>query len=87
MQYLLTEEEYTNLVQSARTASEEFKKEHKEIINRLCQMIADKVPLTTYPGTPDNPKPYKCVKSMYRDWYCDNCPVLDMCQMDKHFSK
>lgn len=83
MQYVLTEEEYLRLKQDV----EDIKTSSKETINSLCQMIADKVPLKTYPGTPDNPKPYGCVKSKYRDWYCDNCLVKDICQMSKHFSK
>lgn len=87
MQYLLTEEEYTKLAQSAKAVSDAFKKEHKEIINRLCQMVAEKVPLETYPGTPDNPRPYGCVVTTPKTRYCDDCPVLNMCQMDKYFSK
>lgn len=83
MQYLLTEEEYNSL----KKELEYSKKESNNIINKLCMVVADHYPLETYPGTKENPKPWGCVMTKKGTWYCDGCPVRELCQMPKMFSK
>lgn len=83
MQYILTEEEYRQLKQDLI----DEKNYSRNVINKLCQMVADHLPLETYPGTKENPKPWGCVMTRKGTWYCDGCPVREMCQMPKMFSK
>jgi len=83
MQYLLTEEEYIKLKQAA----EDAKKAEVVTINRLCQMVADNLPIKDWPGTETEPKPWKCINSVDYEWYCDNCPVVAVCRAPHHYSK
>lgn len=74
MQYILTEEEYKELVR--RGISE--KEKYKETINKLCQEVAN---LKSY-GCIRN------VRNDKVSWYCDDCPVLKTCLYDsKEYSK
>lgn len=86
MQYILSEEEYSNLHKQIIDA----KLENTKIINELCQMVADHMPITEYPGTVDNPKPWVCYKTKEKTdrwgWYCDECPVKRYCKEEKRWS-
>lgn len=85
MQYLLSEEEYSNLHKQIIEA----KLENTEIINKLCQMVADHMPITEYPGSKEDPRPWVCYKTEEcngEEWYCDNCPVQKYCKEEKRWS-
>lgn len=88
MMYLLTEEEYQDLLQK--------KHEHIKLartkLQNLCIKIADEMPvLWGWGDNPDIPKPWGCIltkETPSYEWYCDNCPVADICpNPNKHWSK
>ena len=83
MQYILSQEEYDAL----------RKKQEKEIslsekkLQKLCTEIADTMPIQWGWGQPE-PKPWGCIFTQEDDWYCDQCPVQDICPNPyKHWSK
>jgi hypothetical protein len=77
MQYILTQEEYDELL--AR------KRHHIELktakLQELCTKIADEMPVKWGWGGPD-PKPWGCILSADCGWYCDQCPVQEICPCD-----
>lgn len=73
MQYILTDEEYKELVRRGIVEKEKS----KETINKLCQEVAT---LKSY-GCIRN-------TGSDRAWYCDDCPVRKTCLYDgKEYSK
>jgi len=81
MQYLLTEEEYSKIKCAHETTVNILTNQ----INCLCQRIADTEPFEHPSGIIE---PYKCIKSIGADWYCDNCPVQQWCRYEyKRWSK
>ena len=83
MQYILSQEEYDGLLLKIKEA----KATREKIVNELCQMVANHMPITTYPGSPGDPEPWGCYKSKDYEWYCDNCPVVEYCGMNRRYSK
>lgn len=83
MQYILTEEEYKRL----KDLAEYEKRRNAKVINELCIMVADHMPITEWPGTKKDPKPWGCVNSREGEWYCDDCPVQHLCLENKIWSK
>ena len=86
MQYLLTEEEYNEL----RIQNNAKQRECDIIINDLCQTVANHLPVhVSDPHSPiQKQEPWKCIRSVKYEWYCDNCPVKDICRWpNKVFSK
>ena len=83
MQFLLTSEEYNDLV-SRKTQAINLER-HK--LQKLCTKIANEMPVKWGWGGPD-PKPWKCMIDDEQEWYCDSCPVILICPYDgKSFSK
>lgn len=87
MQYILTQEEYDAL-----------KKERKHEIElsvsklqKLCTKISDEMPIKRGWAKDEEPKPWGCVITQEKDgdeWYCDSCPVQDICPKQyKPYSK
>lgn len=74
MQHVLTQEELDALVQAKEIAA----KEQKDMIQRLCTMVADHMPLET-PNWEGKKLPWTCILSVKGEHYCDGCPVQDMC--------
>ncbi len=73
MQYLLTEQEYKDLLNKVIIAKENS----KETINDLCQQVAN---LKLYGCIRNNGND--------RAFYCDDCPVIKICLYDgKEYSK
>lgn len=88
MQYILTEEEYKDLkVKAGRAARLPNEKTWQE----LCTRIADTMPVlwgwSTYCGEVEEPKPWGCIHSKATEWYCDSCPVQELCPSVKCYSK
>ena len=82
MQYILSEEEYNNLLTNANIR----KKEDRDMINKLCQMVADHKPVKVYWSK--EVEPWGCIHTRGKnDWYCDECPVKKECGLPKHYSK
>lgn len=82
MQYILSQDEYDGLKKQISNAKEEY----KGTIDYLCMLVANHMPLTTYPGTKEEPQPWGCRVSIADEWYCDDCPVIEYCGMNKHYS-
>lgn len=83
MQYILTQAEYDEL---KRKQSLQLELSEKKL-QALCTKIADAMPVTWGWGGPD-PKPWGCKLSAEDEWYCDKCPVQDICPSDeKDWSK
>jgi hypothetical protein len=85
MQYILSEEEYQEL---NRKRSYEVQLS-KSKLQKLCTKIADTMPVNWgWEGPGPDPKPWGCILTQKREWYCDTCPVQDICPYDhKHWSK
>ena len=82
MHYLLTEAEYNKLNQGIEKERERL----KDTVNRLCQGLADFMPVEDWRH--DSPSPWQCIKSVSIEWYCDGCPVKTACmEPSKHWSK
>jgi hypothetical protein len=85
MQYILTEQEYKDLKTIQTTA----KLENTKKLQTLCSLIADKMPVDWTWGEPGE-KPWGCIltRDKVYEWYCDQCPVRDICPYpNKHYSK
>lgn len=74
MQYLLSEEEYRQFHEAHERQVAELNKK----LLKVCQQVADHKPIKWGWGVPDDPKPWSCIHSQ-KDWYCDQCPVKDVC--------
>lgn len=75
MMYMLTEAEYQEL----RSTRAEALRLQKEELQTLCSRIADEMPVKWGWGGPDTPKPWGCILTTKREWYCDKCPVQKIC--------
>lgn len=79
MQYILTEEEYQALTK---------KKDWKagvgvtgKRLQQICTKVADEMPIKWSWGG-SNPEPWGCIitkEKQGEEWYCDQCPVQDIC--------
>lgn len=81
MQYLLTKEEYDAL----HTRKEEHIALEKKKLQKLCTKIANEMPVVWGWGGPD-PKPWGCyltARENDEEWYCDKCPVQEICPSDE----
>jgi hypothetical protein len=101
MQYILTEEEYDDLVLATADAKDQYEdlldekeKEKNKIIQELCTKIADTMPIK-YWGSKEL-RTWGCKiteetpneDGYTREWYCDECPVQKICPHDdKDWSK
>jgi hypothetical protein len=84
MNYLLTEREFKALCEAAERAN---KMPSEAELQKLCTEIADTMPVNWGWGGND-PKPWGCILSKKTEWYCDSCPVQDICPFDdKEWSK
>lgn len=89
MQYILSEEEYSALI----TKGKKREVADKELIQKLCTLCAEHIPVTPYWNKDDKsyiPEPWGCIltKGGNGCGYCDDCPVQDDCPYDdKDWSK
>ena len=75
MQYILSQEEFDALVEK----SERDEKKYQADLQKLCTLCADNIPISGEWGVwKDTPTPWGCILTD-DDWYCDKCPVQDMC--------
>ena len=88
MQYILTQEEYNSLVNSNNL----FEEKHKEMVQKLCTLVAMNMPITPRWCRKDKeyvPEPWGCILVPDSQMeYCDDCPVQKECpNRYKHWSK
>jgi hypothetical protein len=85
MMYLLTQEEFTRLKTARNSEAIEMQKSK---LQTLCTKIADTMPIEWGWGADPDPKPWGCILSESEEWYCDQCPVQEICPYTaKSFSK
>lgn len=72
--YLLTAEEYSALIE--RKATHEGTERAK--LQKVCTTVADSMPVVTWMNG-GKPTPWGCILSTKREWYCDECPVREIC--------
>lgn len=82
MMYILTEEEFQALKQKQKASLDLSEKK----LQALCTKIADTMPVKWGWNGPD-PKPWGCIHSTEDEWYCDSCPVTEICPSDKAWSQ
>jgi len=81
MMYILTQEEFDALQEKNRRITEDAQK----ILQELCTRVAESEILTEG-GTKGNP--WGCILTAEHEWYCDRCPVQDVCPYEyKEWSK
>jgi hypothetical protein len=73
MQYLLTQEEYDLLLTSR---AERPSEKTLATIQELCTKVADHMPVKFWGR--DEETPWGCILTK-EDWYCDECPVQNLC--------
>lgn len=83
MQYILTQEEYDNL----KSIQEAVVHSNKKKLQVLCTKIADTMPVRWGWDSGEEAKPWGCIHSTNHDWYCDSCPVTEICPSNKSWSK
>lgn len=86
MQYILSEDEYKELVEYKRRCLIVDKLIGKDLhgLQTLCEMVANHVPVEDgwYKG-----KSWGCIHTVGDEWYCDDCPAKKMCPSGKNWSK
>lgn len=72
MMYVLTQEEFDALQEKKRKISEDA----RNVLQDLCTRVANSEPVKEgwYTG-----KPWGCILTEKSEWYCDDCPVQDVC--------
>ena len=84
MQYILTEEEYNELRKKQKY---ELDKDRREL-QMLCTRIANEMPVLWGWSKDETPKPWGCILTTKEEWYCDSCPVREICPNQyKEYSK
>lgn len=79
MMYILTQEEFDALQEKNRKITEDAEK----IIQDLCTRVANSEPYKK-----GSSAPWGCVLTVDHEWYCDHCPVQDVCPKEwKRWSK
>lgn len=86
MQYILTQAEYDEL-RAKQTLDLGMQKSK---LQKLCTLIADTMPVSVRWVNEGKPEPWGCVITAERngeEWYCDECPVQDICPAEKAWSQ
>ena len=83
VKYILSQEEFDDLKNSkVNLITLETKK-----LQDLCTKIADTMPIDAGWRSVE-PAPWGCILSKKYEWYCDKCPVCDICPNTfKEYSK
>lgn len=74
MMYVLTAEEYSDLLE--RKAAHDGIERAK--LQAVCTKVADELPIVTWKND-GKPSPWGCILTKGCDWYCDECPVREIC--------
>ena len=85
MQYILSEEEMEE-VRQLRAKMKTLPDVGK--LQEMCTKIADECPTWRGWDGKAEPSPWGCALSSDDEWYCDECPVQDICPREwKSWSK
>lgn len=100
MQYILTQEEYDALKEKQKLHLDMQGKKLQELCTKICDTMPVDWGWGGRKGDPENIKPWGCILTYeaeakakgehyyHDDWYCDQCPVQDICPHDwKSWSK
>lgn len=83
MQYILSQEEYENLLSRKETDD----KKTKQKIQDLCMMVANCMPVDGL-GRNGEAKPWGCILCCKVSHVCDMCPVEELCPYEhKRYSQ
>lgn len=83
MQYILSQEEYDDLVYQSKKAKS---LPSEEELQKFCTLVADTLPITV--KWSDEIAPWRCILSVDYEWYCDQSPSRKICPHKyKHYSK
>lgn len=88
MQYILTQQEFDDL-KATQALDLRLK---KEALQELCTKIADTMPINRDWCHKEPASPWRCIITVSKEgknhWYCDDCPVREICPKDyKSWSK
>lgn len=84
MQYILSQEEYTALLQK----QEATLRLSKAKLQQICTDVADNMPIQISWNKGMAKQPWGCIITAKREHYCDECPVRGICPNEhKHYSK
>lgn len=72
MMYILTQKEFDEL----QLKKKQITKDDQKVLQDLCTRVADSEILTK--GWMKG-KPWGCIKTKNYEWYCDDCPVRNVC--------
>ena len=56
-----------------------FLEDQNNILQKLCTQVADNLPCVRFWEDHDPLEPCGCILSKKHEWYCDECPVQDVC--------
>jgi hypothetical protein len=83
MQYLLTEDEYKNLIETKRKRD----KAETEKLQEFCTFVANNTPIVRSWSSNKGPRPWNCILT-HANHYCDECPAKKICpNPNKEWSK
>jgi hypothetical protein len=83
MQYILTQKEYDDL----RAKQEHSIQMSEKKLLTLCRSIANTMPVKWGWSKNEEAKPWGCHMDSEHEWYCDSCPVQDICPGEQHWSQ
>lgn len=75
MQYILTQQEYDELLER----KQHHIKLERSNLQALCTQIANEMPVKWGRGA----EPWGCILTEENEWYCDKCPVQEICPSDR----
>lgn len=85
MQYILSEQEYKELVNARKNAQNDARAD----LQKVCTLAAKHTPVTVSWMSKNEPEPWGCILDEESDpGYCDHCPVMHICPYEgKELSK
>lgn len=75
MQYMLTEEEYTELKREHSAKA----KAASDRLQEICVLAAQHIPVPHEWSSDKTPRPWGCILAKPSPGYCDDCPVSEIC--------
>lgn len=85
MQYILSEEEYNALKAAALSGPVKGTtvQMSRNKLQKLCTDIANGMPIKWIDSNNETFRPWGCILTKTDEWYCDQCPVVDICPSTK----
>lgn len=73
MQYILTEDEYKELLDKRMERNQAA----EEALQKFCTRVANEMPVKFWDN--EEAKPWGCMLDKEYEWCCDECPAQDFC--------